>query len=639
MKFQKTLLASSISLMLLGLSGCGDSDSQDIAADDATSFTGLVVDDRIARGFVWLDTDQDAIVDTYEPYAYTDTDGYCSYNPLTNTNYCAVENHIHCLKTGMVDGDFQIRIAGGIDLGTGEPFKGVLTLNMSIEEAKEVEQQMLQASAATDAKPDFMPVISPFSSLILPGASADEIEAVLIQLGVPAEVFDTYSVEDILGMDFTDLSGDDAELNKLKAQLFLTAFSTQKQIDLITAMLDAYIEEQGIDLGQDEDGNPGVGSTASGVTQLLAETLADAANGGNGKFANVNATAFSNDDGNTNFTSVLNIAFSNPNVVAVTVDGPLTPVPEEHQTFALDIVTQASATSQQILDSAIDSIISEGAPTSPVVRAALTLGQVGNNVWTELGTNKSHRDLDEAGVANIGNGLRNIVDAATDVISSDDDLQIDTVVLSKSLQEVIFFNFTVPNLNALIDNAKLPNGPDANADGIFAKRVLSLSGKSEDGEAGRVLFFFDAESTTSKSGDVAVCYAANANNDDDDIEPTYMKATWSEVGNRVSITVNHALADFTIKARAQAPIPAENVNDVVGLQDGDVSLTDNYGHFRFINDDVDETWYSDIKINDVNDVTDYGLGSFNGDAPTTADGCASYTINGVANALTKNLGF
>ena len=289
MKFIKTLLASSISLLLLGAAGCSDNTTQDTQQEDATSFTGLVIDGRIARGFVWIDTDDDGIIDTHEPYAYTDQNGYFSYSPLTNTDYCEDVNHQYCLKTGMVEGDFIIRIAGGVDLSTGEPFYGVMKLQGNTNDAKEVEQQVLEITTSSDSKPGFLPVISPLTTLVGSLTDAEKAE-LLTKIGITD--VDEFNVEDLLKLDFTDfteevdnestasakshtrLKGAASQQTLTNINTFASAVQYQKNVDTITALFEGYLENQGIDLSTDEDGNTGIGSLSGLVSEALNEYIA-----------------------------------------------------------------------------------------------------------------------------------------------------------------------------------------------------------------------------------------------------------------------------------------------------------------------------------------------------------------------------
>ena len=167
-----------------------------------------------------------------------------------------------------------------------------------------------------------------------------------------------------------------------------------------------------------------------------------------------------------------------------------------------------------------------------------------------------------------------------------------------------------------------------------------MSGKSEDGERGRVIFFFDGEQESSTEGDVSICYAYNANDNDDDITAVLLTGTWQELNARGIVQINNGLVSFTVKALKQAPIPETEYGSFLGLGDTLVSpdSTTNYGHLRFVNDGKQEVWFSDITVKDTTDTRDFGLVEA-ASIPTTPAQCESYVVNGVENALSKNLGF
>ena len=137
---------------------------------------------------------------------------------------------------------------------------------------------------------------------------------------------------------------------------------------------------------------------------------------------------------------------------------------------------------------------------------------------------------------------------------------------------------------------------------------------------------------------MSICYAYNANNNDEDVKATLIKGTWQELNSRGIVQLNQALISFTIKALKQAPIPAEEIGNVVGLGDEAVSADDNFGHFRFVNDGKQELWFSDLAVEDTSDTRDFGLVDAT-TIPTTPAQCESFAVNGVENALVKNLGF
>lgn len=119
------------------LAGCNVEPQDGTGSDNRTGLNGLAVDGRVAGGKVWADMNNNNRIDDFEPYAYTDSDGYYSYNPLTNTNYCALpiisdEYQRYCLIYGSSLDSIVIRIKGGTDLSTGERLKGVMAMSSSI---------------------------------------------------------------------------------------------------------------------------------------------------------------------------------------------------------------------------------------------------------------------------------------------------------------------------------------------------------------------------------------------------------------------------------------------------------------------------------------------------------------------------
>lgn len=119
------------------LAGCNVEPQDGTGSDNRTGLNGLAVDGRVAGGKVWADMNNNNRIDDFEPYAYTDSDGYYSYNPLSNTNYCALpvisdEYQRYCLIYGSSIDSIVIRIKGGTDLSTGERLKGVMAMSSSI---------------------------------------------------------------------------------------------------------------------------------------------------------------------------------------------------------------------------------------------------------------------------------------------------------------------------------------------------------------------------------------------------------------------------------------------------------------------------------------------------------------------------
>lgn len=639
MKFIKTLLASSISLLLLGAAGCSDNTTQDTQQEDATSFTGLVIDGRIARGFVWIDTDDDGIIDTHEPYAYTDQNGYFSYSPLTNTDYCEDVNHQYCLKTGMVEGDFIIRIAGGVDLSTGEPFYGVMKLQGNTNDAKEVEQQVLEITTSSDSKPGFLPVISPLTTLVGSLTDAEKAE-LLTKIGITD--VDEFNVEDLLKLDFTDfteevddestasakshtrLKGAASQQTLTNINTFGAAFQYQKTVDTITSMLDSYIESQGIDLTTDEDGNTGIGSLSGLVSDSLNEYISTYDE------SDVSALSVSHRPGDAfiiSQTEIQQLTNRIINQLSLAYNN-INPIPESYLPSYTNVISQLA----DVIHNSVRNVTDEESLNSGLI-ASQTLTSTIKKLSVELSSGESNANNDALNtILNVANTVQSteFINAIKAVANSNQTIDV------QQLSDDLFAGKSVADSVA---NSTLAEAPQAGEDGIWAQRVLSMSGKSEDGESGRVMFFFGGDDTSSTEGDVSVCYAYNANNNDDDITSVLLKGTWQELNSRGIVQVNQDLVSFTIKASKQAIIPVAEQDSYLGLGSGTGPDPDiKYGHLRFVNDGKSEIWFSDVAVEDATNTRDFGLLE-SANIPTTAAQCESFEVNGIPNALHKNLGF
>jgi hypothetical protein len=621
MKFQKTLLASAVSLMLLNATGCGDSEGQDTQDDGATSFTGMVIDGRVARGFVWVDTDDDSIIDTYEPYAYTDADGYYSYNPLTNTNYCDIDlDHDYCLNTAMVEGDFAIKIAGGVDLSTGEPFKGIMTLNSNLDDAKEVEQQVAQATDESSSKPAFIPVISPLTSLAGSGTATEKADA-LTKLGL--EDIDESNVEELLSTDYTDFdaeeevaakSGSAAKSRPNFSRLFGYAFQYQKTVDTITAMLNKYIENNNIDLKKDSNGNPLVGSSSFAVEYAVRDFI-------------WNRTLFtSNQNLLANLTeddmeSILNYALSHLWLyVPIIIEPPIPPVP----TFT-NVVARVN---EPIVNIVIP------APTPNDLEVGLISTQTVVNT-----TQKNTASLLSTNPTVAQNAINNVTTVSTTVQTPEFRTAIQNVKTNNQTVDVKQLSDDLESGKSVeesVTNSTLAEAPEKGDPGIWSQRALSMSGLSDNGEPGRILIFFDGEDVSSTTGDVSICYAFNANKDSEDVTATLLQGSWQELNTRGIVQLNDDLVSFTIKALKRAVLPANELDRFIGLDEQGADETTPYGHFRFVYDERQEVWYSDLAVEDTENKQDFGLiDASQVTVPTTPTQCET-VLDG---ALYKNLGF
>ncbi len=138
-KLALVAVSPALALGSLFLSGCGG-DEQDagLASAEQIQFNGVAVDGALARATVYLDSNNNATRDPWEESAFTDNDGYYSFNPKTQTDYCAASTppseKIYCLTSARSHTNVVVRIDGGYDLLTGEPFMGQMSKRLDFSE-------------------------------------------------------------------------------------------------------------------------------------------------------------------------------------------------------------------------------------------------------------------------------------------------------------------------------------------------------------------------------------------------------------------------------------------------------------------------------------------------------------------------
>jgi len=123
-------------LAALGLLGGCTMTPQDTGSGGEAQVTGKAVDGYLAGAVVFVDTNGNNALDAWEPSAITDGDGYYTYNPIDNTDYCNLPDgdskRVHCLAAPAALGEVLIRVTGGYDRITGEPFEGTLTVKADL---------------------------------------------------------------------------------------------------------------------------------------------------------------------------------------------------------------------------------------------------------------------------------------------------------------------------------------------------------------------------------------------------------------------------------------------------------------------------------------------------------------------------
>jgi hypothetical protein len=239
MIIKKTILASVIAT--LGLVGCG-SQSQDGGSNssaDANYAPGVAVDGPVVRGTVFIDKNNNLKLDSFEPSALTDNDGYFNKNRLTKTDYCSTEKTQSllfstfeidsrpefCLDVSQLTTTDTIIVTGGYDLYTGEPFEGSMYVS--------------GLQAAFIAK--FGVAITPLSSMLGAFANLDPL------VGISDDI---QAIVD-LGLGINLLDPEDPEGNgqadNFQAYAFATTYSLHKFVTVYAAWIKRAYPEIGAD--------------------------------------------------------------------------------------------------------------------------------------------------------------------------------------------------------------------------------------------------------------------------------------------------------------------------------------------------------------------------------------------------------
>lgn len=192
-KFQQTrkgILTLLIAAATVGsLSGCGGSgQDRGHVADTSQVIKGLALDGHLARAMVFADFDNNGTRGAWEPFAFTDDEGYFSFNPRTQTDYCTLVEYMDfCLRLERSVDEVVIRIDGGYDTVTGEPFEGQLSRRISADDQVALGNVFL---------------VTPFSTLITSAKDQAEEDIILANVGITRADLDIdYLDRDGLGVN------------------------------------------------------------------------------------------------------------------------------------------------------------------------------------------------------------------------------------------------------------------------------------------------------------------------------------------------------------------------------------------------------------------------------------------------------
>ncbi len=205
----KGSMLSLTTALLLGMSGCGSSSSDDTtntvsdttnSAVESISTVGNAVDGYLAYATVCLDLNQDNICqDTTEPTTTTDKDGKYS---------------LEITATQQEDSGFDtapLLVYGGYDVDTNAPFTGKLTSPFS-----------------SDEQTNITPITAMVQAMVEEGTSLTDAQS---------------SVKTLLGLDAdTDLFADPIALSQTKPELLSAALELQKSAEVLANANNASVE-------------------------------------------------------------------------------------------------------------------------------------------------------------------------------------------------------------------------------------------------------------------------------------------------------------------------------------------------------------------------------------------------------------
>lgn len=246
----KKLSLACCAASLIACGGTGQDDGT--PSTYSQTYSGLVIDGYIARATVFLDTNNDGTRNAWEPFAFTDDEGYYSYNPNTETDYCAstatAEQAQYCLRTSTEHQNVVVRVDSGYDILTGEPFAGQLS-------------RRLDAGDSTQNN-----LITPLTTIVTNVQNSSDRNQLLNSVGV---------VESDLNVNYLNTDGN-GEINE---HLLNTSLKIHKVVTVLSDRLTDTYTEIGDEVGTPNDATQQVynqlANSMLNTNQTLDQTIQD----------------------------------------------------------------------------------------------------------------------------------------------------------------------------------------------------------------------------------------------------------------------------------------------------------------------------------------------------------------------------
>ncbi len=572
--------------VLTGLVGCGGTEEQDSAApEQPITFAGRGVDGYVANATVWIDVKQNDRIDNFEPFAYTDAQGFYSYNPITGVDYCAQESEAlkkFCLSTGADLETSRIKLSGGVDLNTGEKFEGTLTFDIATSQAL-ARLEGLKALGAQPVDDDggWQTQADEFATLITPLTTAKSYLSTDTQLTALLASMDVSvpgGLEDAVLLQ-QDYIANLAEAGTYTAGLFSTAIQLQKLVDAIST----YLNTAGEPLGLGEDGlpqssadavwasviswveqNPGINLsegvntiTTKAVDNFVAQVTAAGASESSGAISKIKSDALANQ-------------IKTSSVATVTVNSAFFAAALSKQ----DLV--AAAKGAEIFYATVKKQSEGDTSLSSVSKVAAYLSND-----TSLITELSHRQAD--------------IDNGTSFKS------LDLLTISENLLRLADeSNEISTDLNTVIANAELADLARNSDTPFWPDKRLDFSGIVDDGDNAELKIFFLDDDGSGTNGDLVMCLSYRSEDPKDDIVGQRLKGSWSLLDSNNPNSLSLLAEGYSLQVKIMGEVMGAEINEEVGTPPQSDAF---YGKYRFVLEEDSEIWYSD----EVSVDHDYGL--------------------------------
>jgi len=607
-------------------------DSSPAPVDERITLSGLALNGYLANALVWVDSRNNNTLDGFESYAYTDAQGYFSYNPNSGLNYCESGDESlqrFCLQTPLSSGKLVIKAAKGIELLSGESFKSVLTATVLAEDAKANFDDMLalgnkplgNASAWQSQIDAFQFKLSPLSSLKHYLPSSTNLHSVLTGLGydIPSNLSD----DDIIAKEY--IAGL-TENDTLAATLFAASTTLGRLVDTVSVNLDKATSS--LDFG--ENGLPI--SSADTVYEALADSLSASTgqlearskkfNSDLARNAGITASdIFPSTDLLSRAIAKLDTMLTQNNANVASVQNSIDIVAVNSQLPILlsnlgNIGVQHFAqvdTSAQVLEQLLTFNHSLTLPTltAPIAFASTQDANAINTLSAFM------REPNNRVTTLLKSASTSFVQERSNTSSLTLNLDLNTlsqnlVTLSKqSNAEAVLASEDVPIVLTELAEVTTPTN-----NSFWSGKTLSLSGIQDGNEQGQVRVFFNGDENAD-AGNIVMCVAyKNENDPSENIDGQRFEGTWSLIGSAAQNRLSLVSEGFNI----QMKVLGESLGADIPREQQVESLTrisnESYGRFGFTLNEDTATWHSD----DASVNQSYGLTYFS-DLPNSSEAC------------------